>query len=136
MTKIQVCKINQLPTLKHQWQIHIEDLIISCLIGVYEHEHGRKQRICINMLITYSTARNTHTTYEDVICYDNLIQRITELCLDEHTELIEQLILKIVDDIAMDSRIQAMEIKVAKLEAIKSTKSVGLSYKFERPPIR
>lgn len=132
MTKLHACKSSELPILDHTWQVHIEDLIIKCPVGVYEKEHGRQQKICVNLKLIYTTHRNTYTTYEDVLCYDNLSQRITELCVKEHTELLEQLILKIVDDLIMDVRITKLDIKITKLEAIKNTKSVGVSYQFER----
>ena len=81
------------------WQrIHIEGLIITCLIGIREQELLQPQRIQIDIeLVRREPDNPTNDNYERVICYQAVVEKVRAMASDGKIKLVETLAERIAD---------------------------------------
>lgn len=107
-------------------RIFIRDLELGAEIGVYSHEHGKKQRIRLNLDLMVRDTQDHHDQLDNVVCYNDVTVKITRLLETGHTALVETLADKIAVLVMEDARILSVKICLEKLDAIKNTTSVGV----------
>jgi len=106
------------------YSIFIRDLVLAIGIGVYAHEHGRKQRVRFNL--TAETLRDPDDdTLDGVVSYEDLLNGIKDITDRGHIELVEILGDRILDMVLEHRRVQSATIRIEKLDVFGDAESVG-----------
>ena len=107
--------------------VFIRDLILTCLIGVHKHERKKPQRIRINLdlAVTEQSVISTDRL-TDVVCYEDVGDRIRSIVNNGHVNLVETLAEKIASKCLEDRRIKATRVRIEKLDVFKDAASAGV----------
>jgi dihydroneopterin aldolase len=107
--------------------VFIRDLIIECTIGVHEQEHRSKQRLRMNLDLGIPETFPVVTDHiAEVVCYDEIIGKVSELLARRHFGLLEVAAEEIARLCLNDTRVQKVRISLEKLDVYKNAKSVGI----------
>ena len=107
--------------------VFIRDLILTCLIGVHKHERKKPQRIRINLDLAVTEQFVISTDrLADVVCYEDVADRIRSIVNNGHVNLVETLAEKIASKCLEDRRIQATRVRIEKLDVFKDAASAGV----------
>lgn len=103
-------------TLGHDC-IFLKDWVIDCNIGVYAEEKGvtQKVRLSIDAYLA-ATVRAADDSMDTVPSYTDIIDAVNAITGRGHINLIETLAEAIADTCLADPRIEAMRIRIEKLE--------------------
>ncbi len=111
-------------SLRH---VFIRDLVVNCDIGVHAHEHGAAQRVRLNLdLGVRESEAPLHDDLDNVVCYEEIVTRVTGIVLDGHVNLVETLAERIADSCLADARIRIVRVRVEKLDVFDNAASVGV----------
>lgn len=113
-------------------KIVIRDLTLSCLIGVYDEERARRQRIRLNVEFDVTPKRPVADSLEETVDYSKLIAGVRQACLDSRLLLLETLAARIADGCFFDPRILAARIRIEKLDRYADTGGIGVEMEFRR----
>ena len=107
--------------------VFIRDLILTCLIGVHKHERKKPQRIRINLdlAVTEQSVISTDRL-ADVVCYEDVADRVRSIVNNGHVNLVETLAEKIASKCLEDRRIKATRVRIEKLDVFKDAASAGV----------
>ena len=107
--------------------VFIRDLILTCLIGVHKYERKKPQRIRINLdlAVTEQSVISTDRL-ADVVCYEDVADRIRLIVSNGHVNLVETLAEKIASKCLEDRRIKATRVRIEKLDVFKDAASAGV----------
>ena len=107
--------------------VFIRDLILTCLIGVHKHERKKPQRIRVNLdlAVTEQSVISTDRL-ADVVCYEDVADRIRSIVNNGHVNLVETLAEKIASNCLEDRRIKATRVRIEKLDVFKDAASAGV----------
>lgn len=120
--------------LQRRRHVFVRDLVIDAFIGVWRHEHGRTQRIRINLdLAVQENLSNERDELADVVCYQEVIDRVRKIVRAEHVKLVETLAERIATTCLEDKRVITVRVRVEKLEAVPDTASVGIEIERQQP---
>ena len=107
--------------------VFIRDLILTCLIGVHKHERKKPQRIRINLDLAVTEQFVISTDrLADVVCYEDVADRIRSIVNNGHVNLVETLAEKIASKCLEDRRIKATRVRIEKLDVFKDAASAGV----------
>lgn len=113
--------------------LFIRDLILSCRIGVYEHEHGAPQRVRINVdLGVIEAGPAASDRLDDVVDYEALLGRIKSTAGAEHVNLIETLAERLAALCLEDERVASARVRVEKLDVFAEAAAVGVEIERRR----
>lgn len=107
-------------------RVFLRDLTLECLIGVKPHEKKRRQPIVINLELDVAETGRIQSL-ADVVCYDDLTQRIKALLARGHVGLIETLAEDIAALALEDPRVRLVRLRIEKPQAIAEAASVGIA---------
>jgi len=105
--------------------VFIRDLMLMCSIGVYEHEHEAPQRIRVNLDLTVSESHH-NDNIDNVVCYEQISNKVRDIVAGDHTNLCETLAEKIAASCLGDIRVLCARIRVEKLDVFEDIASVGV----------
>ena len=107
--------------------VFIRDLILTCLIGIHKHERKKPQRIRVNLdlAVTEQSVISTDRL-ADVVCYEDVADRIRSIVNNGHVNLVETLAEKIASKCLEDRRIKATRVRIEKLDVFKDAASAGV----------
>lgn len=115
------------------WTILINDLIHDCLIGINPAEALVPQRVRINLKCQVQIACPNDQDYRgQFVCYDNIIQSISQLTQNRHIHLVETLAEEIAQMCLQDKRINKVWCRVEKLDVYSQAASVGVEIEREQ----
>ncbi len=118
-------------------RIHIRDLEIRCIIGVYDHERTDKQELRVNLTLHADLAKACkNDKLEDTIDYKALKKRILEVAENTSYFLVERLAEHIAELCIEDERVMRADVTIDKPGALRWAKSVAVEISRERPPKR
>lgn len=107
--------------------VFIRDLLVTCLIGIHKYEKKQPQEIRINIDLGVTEESNSVSDrLENVVCYEELTERIRNLFRDGHVNLLETLAEQIADICLFDKRVRVARIRVEKLHVFQDASSVGI----------
>ena len=112
-----------------RWQrIHIEGLVIECLIGIHDHEKTNPQRICIDVELCRREPKTpTNEIYSRVMCYETIINKIRAMAQEKHIKLVETLAEQIADTCQTDHPgLHSLKVQVSKLDVFSDVSKVGV----------
>ena len=110
-------------------RILVSDLIIPCEIGVFPHEHGRKQRVRIGLALDVEAGGNPLSDHlRDTVSYGEIIDRIREMIeRGGRINLVETLAERIAALCLEDRRVRVARVQVEKLDVYPDGTLVGVS---------
>jgi 7,8-dihydroneopterin aldolase/epimerase/oxygenase len=107
--------------------VFVRDLELAAAIGVWRHEHGRRQRVRINLdLAVAEGSEAPPDELKAVVCYQELIDATKRIVGQEHVKLTETLAERIAEACLADRRVLAVRVRVEKLDAVDEAASVGI----------
>lgn len=112
------------------YRIIVSDLVLPWRIGVRRHEEDRRQRVRINLeLVVREQADPMADNYQDVTCYEKIIERIRQMAAAGHVKLAETVAHKIAQMCLTEPHAEEVTVRVEKLEAVHDAASVGVEIK-------
>ena len=107
--------------------IFIRDLVLNGLIGVHTREKKKPQRLRINLdLAVKETPTVTEDRLADVVSYEDVADSIRVLVASGHVNLVETLAERIADKCLYDERVQAVRVRIEKLDVFEDAASAGV----------
>ncbi len=108
--------------------IFLRELKIDTLIGVYEWEKRVPQTLQIDLDIALPSSRACATdNIDDALNYADIVRRIQDELANRHFNLLEALAEHIAQILLNDFKAPWAKVSVAKLQAIRGSKMVGIS---------
>ncbi len=112
-------------SLRH---VLVKNFVLPCHIGVHAHEHGRTQRVRINLdLAVQESIPDIADDLRNVVCYDEIISAVRRLAIAGHVRLIETLAERIAELCFNDPRIRSAKVEVEKLDVYDDVEAVGIA---------
>ena len=107
--------------------VFIKDFIVEEIIGFYEHEKIKKQKIKFNIVLNiYQNYIPDDENIKSIVDYEKIANKLENLIKSKKYNFLESLAEDSFVKIFEDKRIDSVLIKIEKPEAIKSAKSVGV----------
>jgi dihydroneopterin aldolase len=97
-------------------KVFVRGLTIEAQIGVYEHEHGRRQPLVIEAELDMTPGPFEHIG--DTINYETIGGRAREIAAAGHMKLVETFAEALARALMRDPRVLAVRIRVDKPEAL------------------
>jgi dihydroneopterin aldolase len=127
--------VNKKPIISHHVasaasglrHVFVRDLDLMALIGIYDQEKVKPQRIVVN--IDLSVTEGTGPKDDDighVVSYEIVVKKVEAIVAEGHINLIETLCEKIAAACLRDKRVMAARVRVEKPDIIKNARSVGV----------
>ena len=108
--------------------IFLRELRVSTLIGIYEREKRVPQTLQIDLDIALPNSRACLTDdIKDALDYSEIAQHIQAVLSEGHFALLETLAEHIAQIVLKDFNAPWVKVSVAKLQAIRNCKMVGVS---------
>lgn len=107
-------------------RVFIRDLVLSCRIGVHQHERLANQRVRINLELAVEDPGPIDDDLEKVVCYSEIMTGIRHVVGAGHINLVETLAERIAATCLEDRRVRAARVKVEKLDVFPEAESVGV----------
>jgi 7,8-dihydroneopterin aldolase/epimerase/oxygenase len=115
--------------------VFVRDLEITALLGVYEHEKRKAQRIIVNIdLSVHEDLANLVDNIENVVSYEAVVRRVEAIVAQGHVDLVETLAERIAEACLADERVSAARVRVEKPDIIPNARSVGVEIERLRQP--
>ncbi len=107
--------------------VFIKDFIIDEIIGFYEHEKIKKQKIKFNIVLDVNqNSVPNERDIKSIVDYEKITNKLENLTKSKKYNFLESLAEDSFKEIFDDKRINSVTIKIEKPEAIKNAKSVGV----------
>ncbi len=97
-------------------KVFVRGLVIEAEIGVYEHEHGRRQPLVIEVELELRPARFEHIA--DTVSYEAVVEQAREIAQAGHLKLVESFAEALARALMSDPRVLAARVRVDKPEAL------------------
>jgi len=108
--------------------IFLRELKVTTLIGIYEWEKRAPQTLQLDLDIALPDSRACQTdNIDDALDYSKVAQHIQTVLSEGHFSLLETLAEHIAQIILKDFNAPWVKVSVAKLQAIRNCKMVGIS---------
>ena len=121
------------PGLRH---VFLRDMVLQGRIGVHPHEHGRSQRVRINVDLGVVEEEGGGPARDElglVVDYGRLVRSIREALGAGHVRLVETLAERIAQSSFFDRRIVSVRVRVEKLDVYDDAESVGVEIERHAP---
>jgi len=114
-------------------RIHIRDLALRCIVGVYEHERREKQDVLLNLTLESDLlAACRSDRLEDTVDYKSVKKRVIETVESSSCQLIEHLAQKVADVCLADPHVQRVRVVLEKPGALRFARTVAVEIVRER----
>ncbi len=120
--------------------VFLHDLMLDAAIGVYASEHGRHQRIRVNVDLAVeddgarplSRAPVGRDVLSRVVDYGAVAARVRAIVGAGHVRLVETLAERIAESCLEDPRVAVARVRVEKLDILPDAASVGVEVERRR----
>ena len=107
--------------------VFIKDFIIEEIIGFYEHEKIKKQKIKFNIVLDINqSSLPDEKDIKSIVDYEKITNKLENLAKNKKYNFLESLAEDSFEEIFKDKRINSVKIKIEKPDAIESANSVGV----------
>ena len=114
-------------------RIHIKNLRLRTLIGIFDWEREHKQDVVVNVRIDFDGATAAASDQiKDTVDYKTITKRIIGLVEAAEFYLVERLADRILQLIMDDQKVQRAEVEVDKPQALRFADSVSVTCSAER----
>ncbi|MGC2458852.1 MAG: dihydroneopterin aldolase [Gallionellaceae bacterium] len=108
--------------------IFLRELKIETLIGVYEWEKRVPQALQLDLEIALPSSRAGQSdNIKDALNYADIVRHIQDVLSSRHFNLLEALAEHLAEILLTDFKAPWVKVSVAKLNAIRGSKMVGIS---------
>lgn len=113
-------------------RLFVHDLVLDAAIGIYAHEHGRTQRVRINIDLAVEETGPIEEDIRRVVSYEPFVEAARALVAAGHIQLVETLAERLAERCLAHPRVAEARIRVEKLEAFPDAGSVGVEIERRR----
>ncbi len=114
-------------------RIHIDDLLLRCIIGTNDWERDKKQEVLLNIVLHADTRRAGQTDdLTDTVNYRAIAKQVIEHVEASSYSLVEALAEHVASICLTDPRVVKVEVDVQKPGALRFARSVGVTIVRER----
>ncbi len=108
-------------------RVFIRDLVLDAMIGAYEHERDKPQRIRVNLDLQVELRPGPSRDHlPDVVSYDTMVATVKEIVAAGHVNLCETLAERIAERLLIDRRVRVATVRVEKLDVFAEAASIGV----------
>jgi D-erythro-7,8-dihydroneopterin triphosphate epimerase len=108
-------------------RIHIRDLLVRCIVGIFPEERREKQDVIINITLHADLSKAGQTDQiEDSVDYKKVKKNVLGMVQDSSYFLVEKLAGRIAGICLEDPRVQRVDVRVEKPGALRFAKTVGV----------
>ena len=125
---LKVVKIDKNKSLfNYEKKILIKDLTLDLMLGYYDFEKDKPQKVKFTLEIDYRDKKPTNDKdLKSIVNYDKIVKLIKKLVKNKHYNFLETLAEDVFDELFKDKRIDKITLQIEKLEIIKDCSSVGI----------
>jgi dihydroneopterin aldolase len=116
-------------------RVFIRDLVLEASIGVHPHEHGRRQRVRINLDLGVVDDGPGPDQLARVVDYEAVASRVRSVIDAGHVRLAETLAERIAEVCLMDRRVRLARVRIEKLDIFADAESVGVEIERRQPKL-
>ncbi len=114
--------------------IHIRDLALRCVIGIFPEERTKKQDVMINVSMDCEIPRAAETdSIEDAVDYKSINKDIITMVEASEYQLIETLAERIADIALARDHVERVRVSVDKPGALRFARSVAVDIVRDAP---
>ena len=108
-------------------RIHIRDLLVRCILGVYPDERREKQDVIVNITL-YADLRKACASddIEDTVDYKTIKKNVLQMVQQSECFLVERLTERIAELALESSLVQRVDVAVDKPGALRFARSVAV----------
>jgi len=107
--------------------LFINELVVPCIIGVFDQERKEKQNVIISIALSVDTQKAGQTDdIKDTVSYHDIAQEITTMVEVSHYYLLEKLAQAVADICLKNKRVEKVTVHIAKPNALKIAKSSAI----------
>lgn len=107
-------------------RVFIRDLVLTCRIGVHQHERLANQRVRINLDMVVENPGAIDDDLDRVVCYGEIMTGIRHAVGAGHVNLVETLAERIAAMCLQDRRVLSACVRIEKLDVFAEAESVGV----------
>lgn len=97
-------------------KIIVRDFVVEMMIGIYEHEFLKPQRVRLNVDVDISRLHYVPSEIRDVFSYDYVTDGVGNIAAQGHIHFVEQFAERIAAHVLQHSRAQRVRVMVEKLD--------------------
>jgi 7,8-dihydroneopterin aldolase/epimerase/oxygenase len=105
--------------------VFVRDLDCQALIGIYDHEKVKPQRVVVNIDLSVKEGSGDDDI-SHVVSYEIIVKKVEAIIAEGHINLVETLCEKIAASCLKDKRVIAARVRVEKPDIILNARSVGV----------
>jgi 7,8-dihydroneopterin aldolase/epimerase/oxygenase len=107
--------------------VFVRDLEVMALIGIYDHEKVKPQRIIVNIDLSVHEAEGPVTDeISHVVSYEIIAKKVETIVAEGHVNLVETLAERFAESCLKDKRVAAARVRIEKPDIIPNARSVGV----------
>ena len=131
---LKIVKIDKNKSLfNYEKKILIKDLTLDLMLGYYDFEKDKPQKVKFTLEIDYRDKKPTNDKdLKSIVNYDKIVKLIKKLVKNKHYNFLETLAEDVFDELFKDKRIDKITLQIEKLEIIKDCSSVGIQISKKR----
>ena len=108
-------------------RIHIRDLLVRCILGIYDDERREKQDVVANITLHADLSAACKTdSIDDTVDYKGIKKEILAMIQQSEFFLIERLVEEIADIALKDPLVKRVDVSVDKPGALRFARSVAV----------
>ena len=125
---LKIVKIDKNKSLfNHEKKILINELILVLMLGYYDFEKEKAQKVKFSLEIDYQDKKPSNDKdLRSIVNYATIVKLIKKLIKKKHYNFLETLAEAVFDELFKDKRIAKIMLKIEKLEILKQCSSVGI----------
>ncbi len=109
-------------------RLRIKNLLLRSYVGFNPHEIGKRQDLMLNISIDYKCGKEELSDNpEDALDYRTITKEIIQKVESSKFNLLEALARMVLDLIMQYDRVQAAEVEIDKLHALRFSESVSIT---------
>ncbi len=112
------------PGVRH---VFLRDMVLQAGIGWYPHEHGRAQRVRINIDLGVEEGADTSDHLGRVVSYETVASSVRAIVAAGHIKLVETLAERIAAACLADPRVLFAHVQVEKPDVFPDAASAGVA---------
>ena len=107
-------------------RVFIRDLVLTCRIGIHQHERVANQRVRLNLDLSVEDPGPVDDDLDKVVCYSEIMTGIRHVVGAGHINLVETLAERVAAMCLEDRRVRAARVRIEKLDVYPEAESVGV----------
>ena len=113
--------------------VFVRDLEIMALIGIYDHEKVKPQRIIVNIDLSVLEAEGPISDeISHVVSYEIIAKKVEAIVAEGHLNLVETMAERFAEACLRDKRVAAARVRIEKPDIIANARSVGVEIERSR----